>query len=222
MPHENTAPDAAAFIPKPDGRKDNALATQTALRAAGRALFGKQGYKATSVGALCDAAGVTSGALYHHFGDKKTLFAAVAEELDAELVEHTHAVMLQTLEQSGDPWAAFISAIDSFVDLSANPQMRQIGLQDAPSVLGAEGWASIRDRHGLGAMTRAVQALQAAKLMLPGDASSIARMILGLLYGAADALPALEATHNAATPAALAALKAPIHAMLGGLRLGSR
>ena len=72
-----------------DGRKTNAAATQAALRAAGRTLFGQLGYEATSLGALCAAAGVTTGALYHHFGDKKGLFAAVAEELDAGLVQLT-------------------------------------------------------------------------------------------------------------------------------------
>ena len=81
-PKKNTAP-------RSDGRKVNATATQAVLRAVGHKLFGQLGYEGTSLGAICSEAGVTTGALYHHFGDKKGVFAAVAEELDAGLVALT-------------------------------------------------------------------------------------------------------------------------------------
>ncbi len=197
-----------------DGRKANAAATQAALRNAGRTLFGQLGFEATSLGALCTAAGVTTGALYHHFGDKKGLFAAVAEELDAGLVQLTAQARAQALRAGADPWTAFLAAVDVFLQAGLNPQGRRIGLIDAPAVLGTEAWLEIRERHGLGATLQNVRLLQSLKLLPPGDVRLQARMILGLLYGAVEAL----AQHPADATAALAETRGLVHAMLGGMR----
>jgi len=196
--------------PKRDGRRENAEATQAALRAAGRKLFGTLGYDATSVGALCAEAGVTTGALYHHFTDKKGLFAAVAEELDAGLVQR--AAKARTLGRHADGWSAFLAAVDSFLQAGVDPGGRRIGLTDAAAVLGAAKWVEIRERHGLGAMLRTVEGLQAEGLMVEGDTRRLARIVLGLLYGAVEALP------ERAGATALAETRRVVHAMLDGLR----
>ena len=97
--------------PAIDGRKSNAAQTQAALKAAGRQLFGQRGYEATALGALCERAGVTTGALYHHFGDKKGLFAAVAEDLDAGLVALTSRARDQAnIDEIGNGQACCIPA----------------------------------------------------------------------------------------------------------------
>ena len=72
---------------KRDGRKENANATQAALQSAALRWFSEQGYEKAPVGSICADAGVTVGALYHHYGDKKGLFAAVVEQVDAQLVQ---------------------------------------------------------------------------------------------------------------------------------------
>lgn len=197
-----------------DGRKANAEATQAALRAAGRQLFGRLGYEATSLGAICAEAGVTTGALYHHFGDKKGLFAAVAEELDAGLVELAFRARVRATAQGADPWGAFLAAMDAFLAAGLDPQGRRIGLTDAPAVLGTQGWLEIRERQGLGAMVQTVESLQAAGLLPQGNASLMARLILGLLYGAIEAL-----AHDArGAKVALADTRQMVHAMLAGIR----
>ena len=206
------APEAA---PAADGRKANAASTQATLRAVGRRLFGQLGYEATSLGAICQAAGVTTGALYHHFGDKKGLFAAVAEELDEGLVKLTAAARNQALAGGADAWEAFMAAIDVFLQAGLSPEGRRIGLTDAPAVLGAQGWLEIRERHGLGAMAQTVRSLQALDLLPAGDVLLRARLILGLLYGAVEAL-AHQSDDTA--QAALAQTRALVHAMLGGMR----
>ena len=197
-----------------DGRKVNATSTQVALRAAGRKLFGQLGYEATALGAICAEAGVTTGALYHHFGDKRGLFAAVAEELDAGLVALTAQARAQALASGADPWQAFLAAIDAFLQAGMNAEGRRIGLTDAPAVLGTQGWLEIRERQGLGAMVQTVRTLQSLDLLPPGDVRMRARLILGLLYGAIEAL----AQQGVDAPAALADARALVHAMLAGMR----
>lgn len=209
-PQSNTAP-----VPVADGRKTNAASTQAALRRAGRKLFGELGYEATSLGAICAEAGVTTGALYHHFGDKKGLFAAVAEELDESLVQLTAAARNAALRSGADAWQAFMAAIDAFLQAGLSPEGRRIGLTDAPAVLGAQGWLEIRERHGLGAMVQTVRTLQSLGLMPAGDVVLRARLVLGLLYGAVEALA--HQHENAAQPA-LTETRALVHAMLNGMR----
>jgi len=203
--------------PAPDGRKANAASTQAALRAAGRQLFGQLGYEATSLGAICTAAGVTTGALYHHFGDKKGLFAAVAEELDAGLVALTAQARAKALAGGADAWQAFLAAIDVFLQAGMNAEGRRIGLTDAPAVLGTQAWLEIRERHGLGAMEQTVRTLQSLGLLPPGDVRLRARLILGLLYGAIEALA--HQPQDAAT--ALADARELVQAMLAGMRARS-
>lgn len=197
-----------------DGRKANADATQAALRSAGRRLFGALGYDKTALGALCTEAGVTTGALYHHFGDKKGLFAAVAEELDASLVRLVQGAMAQAAQAGATPWDAFLAGVDAFLAAAQDAQARRIGLTDAPAVLGTQGWLAIRERQGLGAMVRTVQGLQAAGALSGGDARLRARLILGLLYGALEALDHDSRPWAQALPDA----RALLHAMLAGLR----
>jgi AcrR family transcriptional regulator len=197
-----------------DGRKANAETTQAALRSAGRRLFGELGFEKTALGALCTEAGVTTGALYHHFGDKKGLFAAVAEELDAALVRLVQGAMAQAAQAGATPWDAFLAGMDAFLAAAQDAQSRRIGLTDAPAVLGTQGWLAIRERQGLGAMVRTVQGLQAAGALSSGDARLRARLVLGLLYGALEALDHDPRPWEQALPDA----RALLHAMLAGLR----
>ena len=208
---------AIATPKKADGRLDNSAATQAALRAAGRKLFGELGYEGAAVGALCAEANVTSGALYHHFGDKKGLFAAVAEELDSNLVLMAAEVTHKALVAGASVWEAFLASVDVLLRAGVDPRTRRIGLHDAAAVLGADGWIAIRERHGLGAMTGAVQALQQAGVFAPGDARRLARVILGLLYGAIEALP----DDPARIDQALTDTRTLVHTMLAALKIGA-
>jgi len=199
---------------KQDKRKENATQTQAALRAAGCRLFGLQGYEATSIGSICAEANVTTGALYHHYCDKRGLFAAIVEEIDANLVKAAAEAGSEVLEKGGEPWDAFLASVDVVLWAGTDLPRRRIVLTDAPAVLGAEAWEDLRQRQGLGAMTRSVQYLQACNVFGKQDPQRLARVILGLLYGAIESLP----DDAQRIEAALADARRWVHAMLLALR----
>lgn len=203
-----------AATPK-DGRAARAVGTRAALLEQGRRLFGERGYEATPLGEVCAAANATTGALYHHFRDKKGLFAAVAEMLDAQLVQVAQAATARAAAGGAEPWDGFLAAVDAVLQAGTDPAGRRIGLVDAPAVLGADGWLAIRERHGLGAMTATLRALQSQGIVVAGDPVRLARLVLGLLYGAMESLP------PSARPGSKAAAetRVMVHGMLEGLRV---
>ncbi len=174
---------------KRDGRKDNATATQAALQRAALQWFSAQGFEKAPVGSICADAGVTVGALYHHYGDKKGLFAAVVEEVDAQLVQQALAARNGVIAKDGSVWEAFLASIDTVLQAGTDAAMRRLMLVDAPAVLGGQVWGEIRQRQGLGAMRENLRVLQAHGIFQGHDAERLARIVLGALYGGMDSLP---------------------------------
>jgi AcrR family transcriptional regulator len=199
---------------KRDGRKENATNTQAALQLAALRWFSAQGYEKAPVGSICADANVTVGALYHHYGDKKGLFAAVAEQVDAQLVQQALSARTAVIDSGGTAWDAFLASIDTVLQAGANAPLRRLMLVEAPAVLGAQVWGEIRQRQGLGAMRASIGALQAHGILQGHDAERLARIVLGALYGAMDSLPADDAGINAALDDSRRCLVA----MLEGLR----
>lgn len=121
--------------------------TQRALLSAARRLFAEQGFSATSTPEIVAAAGVTRGALYHHYADKLALFAAVVEE------EQLLMAMAINLAAEGDeepgPIKALMAGCDAFLDAMQDPGRRRILLIDAPAVLGRAAVDAIDARHGM-------------------------------------------------------------------------
>ena len=199
---------------KRDGRRENASATQADLQWAALQWFTEQGFEKAPVGSICADAGVTVGALYHHYGDKKGLFAAVVEQVDAQLVQQAFAARAAVLSAGGSPWDAFLASITTVLQAGTNVPLRRLLLVDAPAVLGAQVWGEIRQRQGLGAMRAQIDALQAQGIFAGNDAERLARIILGALYGGLDSLPAADAD----VQDALADIQQSLEAMLEGLR----
>lgn len=112
--------------------RDRSDATRAALTAAGRALFVERPYGDIGTTEIVGKAGVTRGALYHHFADKQALFAAV---VDAEAA----AVALeieQSSPQGTDPTQALLAGGRAYLDAMAAPGRTRLLLLDAPAVLG--------------------------------------------------------------------------------------
>ncbi|MCB0874703.1 MAG: TetR/AcrR family transcriptional regulator [Solirubrobacterales bacterium] len=183
-------------------------ATRAALLEAARPLFAERGYEAVSSEEIVAAAGVTRGALYHHFDGKRGLFAAVFEEVEAEL---TASFDLSGLD-AGDPLGVLLAAVDQFLDLSLDSPMQRIVLIDGPAVLGWEAWHEVERRYGLGlieaGLTAAVEAGQIPALPVP----ELALMLLGALTEAGLQLARAEDREDARERAA-----AGLRALLGGL-----
>jgi AcrR family transcriptional regulator len=140
--------------PQPDSRGQRGEATRTALITAARGLFVAKGYFATGTEEIVTVADVgTRGALYHHFADKRDLFLAVFDQVQAELASSTR------LNPRDDALDTLINALQQFLDASANnPDVQQIVLIDGPAVLGWEQWRALEGKYGLGAITAMLNA----------------------------------------------------------------
>lgn len=160
-------------------KAERAQATRAALVVAARQLFAAQGYGATGTEAILAAAGVTRGALYHHFADKQALFAAVCEGLHGEVEE-----MIETgAGAAPSAFDALIAGCLGFLDFMVRPDVRRILILDAPSVLGWEAWNEMDRRHGFGLLIEGVEAAL-AEGSLAGDPLPLAVMLNGALnYG---------------------------------------
>ena len=131
-------------------------ATRADLLAAGRRLFGEQGYLATSLEDIVAAAGVTKGALYHHFGSKAELFRAVFEQVSHEISDQVVAVFNEP-----DHFQALNGGCQLLIDAQLDPAVRRIVLHDARSVLDWDSLRAIETRYSAvgirGALRKAMQ-----------------------------------------------------------------
>lgn len=157
-------------------KAQKAMETRGRLMGAARELFASQGYAATGTEAVLAAAGVTRGALYHHFADKQALFAAVCEELHAEAAK----VIEAAADAEARAYSAVLAGSLAFLDFMAAPEVRRILLLDAPSVLGWEAWNEMDRRHGFGLLVRGVEAA-VAEGSLDGDPQVLAVLLNGAL-----------------------------------------
>jgi AcrR family transcriptional regulator len=116
------------------------------LLSAARTLFAAKGYAATGTPEIVAAAGVTRGALYHHFRDKLALFTAVVEEEHALIALRINGAA-ESVDEPG-PIKALMAGCDAFLDSMQDPGRRRILLVDAPAVLGRDVLDAIDGRHG--------------------------------------------------------------------------
>jgi AcrR family transcriptional regulator len=158
-------------------------ATRGALMAAGRRLFAKHGYEEVSAEQIVRAAGVTRGALYHHFGGKPGLLDAVYDQLEREVTERIARVVLGSELES--PLEAMRAGIGAFLEECAQPEVRQIALTDAPAVLGWERWREIAAANGLGLIEASLGAAIEAGEVRPLPVRPTAHLLLGALDEAA-------------------------------------
>jgi AcrR family transcriptional regulator len=136
-------------------KADQSEATRGALIAVGRELFATRGYANTFTDEVADRAGVTRGALYHHFRRKEDLFRAVYGDVEQELMEKITARIVGL-----DAWERLRVGVEAFLEFSFDPAVQRITVLDAPSVLGWDAWREIDSKYGYGWLLRA--SLQAA------------------------------------------------------------
>jgi AcrR family transcriptional regulator len=162
---------------------ERTAATRSRLLAAGRTLFATEGYAAVGTQAIVDAAGVTRGALYHQFGDKAGLFAAVYEDLEAELV--TTIVTRILTEAPEDQLDAMRLGARLFLEECSAPEVQRIGLVDAPAVLGWTQWREVGLRYGLGVIEAMLGQAVADGVIPDQPTRPTAHVLLGALDEAA-------------------------------------
>ena len=152
-------------------------ATRRMLVTAARTLFGERGYASVGTEEIVRAAGVTRGALYHQFRDKADLFAAVAEQVEAEIVNR----VAEGAVAAADPVEELSTGMRLFLDACADPAVVRIILLDAPAVLGWEAWRDLAARYGLGLAQAALQAAIEAGAIIPQPVVPLAHVLIGAL-----------------------------------------
>ncbi|HEY5977162.1 MAG TPA: TetR/AcrR family transcriptional regulator [Solirubrobacterales bacterium] len=157
--------------------------TRGALVAAARSLFAERGYAGVGTEEIVRTAGVTRGALYHHFKDKRELFEAVYVQIEVELTEQIAASALSGGAES--PIAAMQLAVDQFLRACTEPEVQQIALLDGPSVLGWDRWREIGAEHGLGLVEASLQGAIDVGEIEEQPVRPLAHVLLGALDEAA-------------------------------------
>src|SRR5262250_2385953 len=153
-------------------------ATRRMLVTAARTLFGERGYASVGTEEIVRAAGVTRGALYHQFRDKADLFAAVAEQVEAEIAER---IATAAAGAAADPVGALQSGARLFLDACAEPEVERIILLDAPAVLGWEAWRDLYSRYGFGLVQVALQSAMDSDAIVRQPVTPLAHALIGAL-----------------------------------------
>ena len=181
---------------------ERSAATRAALLTSARTLFAEKGYAATGREEIAQAAGVTRGALYHHFANKNDLFRALYEELEREVVERVITAALA----AGDPAEELRIGAAAYLDASLDPAVQRVMLLDGPAVLPWDVRQEIMEAYGLKLVREALRATGVEPL------EALAHVLLAALHEAA-----LYVARAADQAAAREEVGSAIDLMLGAL-----
>jgi AcrR family transcriptional regulator len=187
---------------------DRSAATRAALVAAATELFSSQGYASTPREDIVRAAGVTRGALYHHYADKADLFRAVFEAVEAGVMGRIG----QAAMASDDPIEQLRLGCRAYLDEALDPGVRRICIIDAPAVLDDATRREIATRYALGMVREVVAAAIDAGRMAPQPVEALAQLLLAAVMAGAQFVATAEDPSSARRDAGGA-----IDALLDGL-----
>lgn len=171
-------------------------------------MFAERGYANVPADEIVAAAGLTRGAMYHHFADKKALFEAVFIDFEVAITDELRAVA-----QAQEGWAGLLVSLGHFLDMCERQEVRRIGLTDAPAVLGWARWREIEGQYGLGIVVEQLRELEAAGELAPGAPIPVlAQLALSAVVEAA-----LLIAHAEDPRAARADAEAGLVALLSGM-----
>jgi AcrR family transcriptional regulator len=154
-------------------RDQQADATRATLLATARRLFARRGYPDVSIDEIVQAAGVTKGALYHHFRDKQQLFLGVVEQIEEAIQER----LLAAAAQPGNGLAQLRAACHAYLDACTEADVGRIVVLDSPSVLGWDAWCKLNREYGLGFFVDRLRSIRKDEPAL----ESTAQMLMGAL-----------------------------------------
>jgi AcrR family transcriptional regulator len=151
--------------------------------------------------------------MYHQYADKTALFLAVLEAVETDVVERLAAAVSATRPKT--PADTLHATADHWLEIAGEPEVRQLVLLDAPSVLGWAGFREISQRYGLGATEQLLRAAIEAGQLPPQPLRPLATVMIGALDEAAMSIA------NAEDPVReKAEIRAVIHNLIDGLLLG--
>ena len=161
-------------------REDMIAETRAKLIAAGRQAFGAVGYAAASMDDFTAGAGLTRGALYHHFGDKKGLLQAVIREIDCEMTARLNRISANAPNR----WQGFVDECVAYIEMALEPEIQRIMFRDGQAVLGdISQWPM--NSGCIAALSASIAQLKADGVMADIDTEGAARLINGASSNAA-------------------------------------
>jgi len=161
-------------------RIKNMADNRAKLIAAARKAFAEKGYAGASMDELTADVGLTRGALYHNFGDKRGLLAAVVEQIDSDMAMRAHAIG----EKEQDEFQGLLAEGAAYIRMALEPEVQRIVLLDGPAVLGDPSqWPS--QSSCLQATRLTIERLIAQNIIKPVDAEAAARLLSGAALNAA-------------------------------------
>jgi AcrR family transcriptional regulator len=150
------------------------------LIAAARKAFAEKGYSAASMDELTAEVGLTRGALYHNFGDKRGLLAAVVDQIDSEMASRAQEIGAR----ADNDWQGLLAEGAAYIEMALNPEVQRIVLLDGPAVLGDPSqWPS--QGSCLQVTKQAIERLIAQGILKPVDPEAAARLLSGAALNAA-------------------------------------
>lgn len=160
-------------------RADMIAETRAKLVAAARRAFGTVGYADASMDDFTAEAGLTRGALYHHFGGKKGLLEAVIMVIDAEM----SARLAQVSAAAASPWQGFVDECIAYVEMAREPEIQRIMLRDGPAVLGdPSAWPN--QNACVRSLTASLEGFVEDGTLPALDAEATARLLNGAMLSA--------------------------------------
>ena len=158
-----------------------------ALVQAARRLFAAQGYHATGTHDVVAHAGVTRGALYHHFPDKQSLFLAVFHDVEASLTTPSDQASTGAAGSGsrGDAWSQFQQGLQASLTAALEPEVQRILLIDGPAVLGWDKWRELESHYGLGMLATALENAMQSGIIRRQPVRPLAHLLLAAVEEAA-------------------------------------
>lgn len=184
----------------PRSSAERTAATRASLVAAARALFAARGFAAVGTSEIVAAAGVTRGALYHHFRDKRDLFRAAFVAVEQDLL----ARVGERAAAEPDAYRRLLVAANASLTAAATDPETRLALVEAPAVLGFAEWRAAVEETSLGALRVLLQGAIDAGALAPRPVDPLAHLLLGALNEACRLVA--DGADQAATQAALVAL----------------
>ena len=189
--------------------EERSEATRARLLDVARKCFGTKGYTRTSVEELVRRAGVTKGAFYHHFEDKKSIFLAVFDDAEARLMAACAAGA-----RGDDAWERALAGCHAFLEACTDRELQQVILRDGPVVLGWETWRKIDSQYALGALEAGLAEAMAAGFVRPRETGPLAHLLFGALAEGAMVIAKAKDPRRA-----LATVIREVDELLNGMRL---
>ena len=158
-------------------RAEQVAQTRAALVAAGRRLFGGNGFRATSVEDLAREARVTTGALYHHFPTKTAVFEAVFVQAHTDLMTES----AKAAHGASDGVEELALGFEAFLDGVLQPDMQRILIVDGPAVLGLARYTELDEQYAHAVIVHSLTAAAEAGTISVEDPETATRLLLGAL-----------------------------------------